>query len=414
MLAVPDFKQCLFWAYHRMTRYPAPSASITRCSRPGRGDFRASCGRRRALVGLLVVTDLLMVGAAALGQRLTDPVRLAGSDRSVVLRCRGQHRSVVLKCYPGDGEGASFAAEAAGLEFAAGTGAAPDLLAVDPAERLIVMADLGDWPSLADLLLASSGGQAREGLLSWARACGGLAARTAGRGLEFGALLAKYGASPASGVGDWLPRRIGEVPRLLASRSIALPDPLDDDLAVVAELATSGRFEVFSPGDICPDNNLLTAGGVRFIDFESAGFHSVFLDAAYLRMPFSTCWCVFALPEDLAAQAEAAYRELVAAVIGELADDGVWARGVRLASAAWTLHAMTYLLDRSLEADASMNPEASQAPTKRQLLRYRWRTLAGELDRAGELPAIRALLGQLLAETDRWPVPELPLYPAFR
>lgn len=365
---------------------------------------------------MLVVTDLVTAGSAALGLRLTEPARLAGSDRSVVLRCRSSPLgTVVLKGYPADDEGAaSFAAEAAGLEFTTGTGAAPDLLAVDPAERLIVMADLGDSPSLADVLLASSPERARAGLLSWARACGELAVLTAGRRPEFDALLAKYGAAPVSGVRDWLPRRIGEIPGLLSRLSFAVPARFDDDLAVLTELVMSVRFDVFSPGDICPDNNLLTAGGVRFIDFESADFHSVFLDAAYLRMPFSTCWCVFALPGELAAQAEAAYRELVASVIGELADDGLWSRGVRLASAAWTLHAMTYLLDRSIEGDASMNPEASQAPTKRQLVRYRWQTLAQELGRAGELPATRALLDQLLAETGLWQVPELPLYPAFR
>lgn len=381
------------------------------------------------------MTDLVALGSVALGRRLADPVRLAGSDRSVVLRCRssspsGQHAgSVVLKCYPADSAGrASFAAEAAGLEFTTGTGAAPDLLAVDLAERLIVMTDLGDWPSLADLLLAPSADQAREWLLNWARACGELAVRTAGRRPEFAALLAKYGAPPASGVLDWLPRRIGEIPDLLTNLSFAVPDRLGDDLdQVIAGLLTPGPFEVFSPGDICPDNNLLTAGGVRFIDFESADFHSVFLDAAYLRMPFSTCWCVFALPVDLAGGAQTEYRKLVTGVLPELADDELWSSGVRLATAAWTLHAMTYLLDRSVEGDASMNPDASQAPTKRQLVRYRWRALAGELDRAAvlaeggrpprtpaELPALRALLDQLLAKTDLWQVPELPLYPAFR
>jgi hypothetical protein len=369
---------------------------------------------------LLVVTDLMAAGAAALGRPLSGAVRLASSERSVVLRCRtSAGDSVVLKSYLADRYGPeSLPAEAAGLEFTTGTGVAPDLLAVDPGERLLVMADLGDAPSLADLLLGRSPGPARDGLLSWALACAELAVRTAGRQREFTGLLEKYGGyflgqTPASGVYDWLPRRIGEIPGLLASLSVAVPARLGDDLAQVTALLAPGNFEVFSPGDICPDNNLMT-GGVRFIDFENADFHSVFLDAAYLRMPFSTCWCVFALPEDLAGAAEDAYRQRVAAVFGELADDAVWSRGMRLAMTAWTLHAMTYLLDRGVEADASVNPDASHAPTKRQLLRYRWRTLADELDRAAELPAIAALVRQLLSQTDHWQAPDLPLYPAFR
>ena len=132
---------------------------------------------------------------------------------------------------------------------------------------------------------------------------------------------------------------------------------------------------MFSPGDICPDNNLLTADGVRFIDYESAEFHSAFLDAAYLRMPFSTCWCVFRLPDGLRRSAEAVYRDLVSQIHPDLASDKSGCLACAVAVAAWTLHAMTYLLDRSLLADRPMIEDGRAAPTKRQLLRYRWRRL---------------------------------------
>lgn len=173
------------------------------------------------------------------------------------------------------------------------------------------------------------------------------------------------------------------------------------------------QFEIFSPGDICPDNNLITASGVKFIDFESAEFHSVFLDAAYLRMPFSSCWCVFRLPDELALSAQARYRGLLSAAFPELAVDEIWQQGVRRAMAAWTLHALTYLLDRSLAADESMNSLATHAPTRRQLLRYRCQRLREELDQAGDLPAISALMSNLLEATQSWRMPGLPLYPAF-
>lgn len=82
--------------------------------------------------------------------------------------------------------------------------------------------------------------------------------------------------------------------------------------------------------------------------------------------------------------------------------------------AAWTLHALTYLLDRSVVADESMNSLASHAPTGRQLLRYRWQRLREELDRADDLPAISALMTNLMQATQSWHSPGLPLYPAFR
>jgi hypothetical protein len=355
------------------------------------------------------VTDLMAIASAALGLTLSDPVPLAGSDRSSVLRCRtSANGTVVVKSYPASESGAEgFAAEYAGLTFIAGTGAGPDLLAADGNHRVIVMSDLGTAPSLADLLLGAAPDHAAGALLDWALACGDLAVRTAGRRQVF------VGPATAGDTQHWLERRIWQVPGLLSDLSIEVPSELDDDLWQVASLLTASPFEVFSPGDICPDNNLITAAGVKFIDFESAGLYSAFLDAAYLRMPFSTCWCVFRLPDELARSAEACYRDLLSGTYPELAADEIWQPGVRKAMAAWTLHAMTYLLDRSVVADESMNCLARHAPTRRQLLRYRWQRLGEELDQSGELPAISALMSSLLAATQSWHAPGLPLYPAF-
>jgi hypothetical protein len=367
-----------------------------------------------------VNTELVAAASAACGQALSDPVALAGSERSVVLRCQGPAGStVIVKAYLPAGDGpAGFTAEAAGLEFTTGTGSGPDLLATDPERLLIVMSDLGAVPSLADALLGAAPALAGEQVLRWTRACGSLAVSTAGREDEFSRLRSRH-AGEADPVlpeesGHWLQRRIWEIPALLEGLSIAAPDGLTDDLARVAALMSVSEYSVFSPGDLCPDNNLVTADGIRFIDFESAEFHSAFLDAAFLSMPFSSCWCVFRLPPDLARTALATYREAVSGLFPPLASDAVWLPGLRLAQAAWTLHAMSYLLDRSMVADGSMNPLASEAPTARQLLRYRWTQLGDELSRAGELPAICALMSALLTVSEPWQSPALPLYPAFR
>ena len=62
-----------------------------------------------------------------------------------------------MKSYPPTDEGAgSFTAEAAGLVLARETGLAPELLGADQELLVVVMSDLGDGASLADLLLADS------------------------------------------------------------------------------------------------------------------------------------------------------------------------------------------------------------------------------------------------------------------
>ena len=349
-----------------------------------------------------------------------------------MLRCQqASGGTVIIKSYPRTADGpVSFTAEAAGLAFTSATRMGPRLLAADAVARLIVMTDLGDAPSLADLLLGESAAAAESAMLSWALACGQLAVRTAGRQRELASLRAAHSCSsaPASPAADresesesesesaagWLERRIRSVPDALGALALPLPDGLGADLDAIAAILRPGHFEVFSPGDICPDNNLVTAAGIRFIDYESAEFHSVFLDAAYLRMPFSTCWCVFRLPDELAAAAEAAYRAEVSQAFPELASDGVWRPGVRLAMAAWTLHAMTYLLEASMIADRPMHDHRTPVPTARQLLRYRWQRLREELSPTRELPAITALMASLLHATRAWHAPDLPPYPAFR
>jgi hypothetical protein len=363
------------------------------------------------------IAAAIAAASVALHRPVSDPVPLqSGSDWSVVLRCQDSAGgTVIVKTYPLTAEGASsFAAEAAGLALADGTGLTPAFIAAEPTRHAVVMSDLGSAPSMADVLLSSSQESARAALLSWADACGRLSVAACGRQPDFDRLLACFGngerdESYAAG----LPDRILVAGERATQLGVEAPAGLTADLAAVAAAASSDQYTVFSPGDICPDNNMLTAGGIRFLDFEAAGYHSVFLDAAYIRMPFSTCWCVFRLPSELSAAAEAAYREQVCLIWPELADDDVWQPGIRRAVAAWTLSSMTWLLGRSLRADVPMNPEQN-SPQTRQLMRYRWQRLAAELEPSGELPALVSLVHSLLMATTGWQAPELPLYPALR
>jgi hypothetical protein len=361
--------------------------------------------------------QVVAAAAAAIGRPLTDPVVLADADWTLVLRCTdaAATEAVVVKGYPATPAGAGcFAAEVSGLELAGDSGLTPRVLAVAPAALTVVMSDLGTGPSLADVLLGDSAEAAATALLDWASGCGQLSARHHGRRAEFDALLARYLAGQQdlqhiAGLAD----RVLEVPEQAAGLGVDAPAGLTAELAAVAGAVAAGGPAVFSPGDICPDNNVLTNNGIRFLDFEEAGFHSVFLDAAYIRMPFATCWCVFRLPGQLADAAESAYRRQVSATWPALADDAAWRAGVRLAVAAWTLSATSWLLRRSLRGNAPMHPERT-SPRTRMLMRFRWQSLAGELQQAGQLPGIAELMRRLLTATDGWRAGDLPLYPAFR
>jgi hypothetical protein len=365
------------------------------------------------------VDSVVATASAALGRPLTGPVALqTGDPDTLLLRCHDPAAggTVIVKAFPPTKEGASaFAAEAAGLEFASDSGLSPGFLAADTAAQAVVMADLGAGSSLADVLLGASAAAARSAFVDWAAACGRLAAATAARRADYGRLWRRYlGGHSDQRHAAGLTSRVLAAPAQAALLGVRLSDGLDAEVAAVAAAAESDEPAVFSPGDICPDNTLLTSAGVRFVDFEESGFHSAFLDAAYLRMPFSTCWCVFRLPAEVGSAAAQAYRDQVSLAWPALADDAIWCDGVRRAAAAWTLSSMSWLLRRCLRGDAPMNPEAAASPRTRQLMRYRWQWLAADLDAAGDLPVIAGLLRSLLAATDHWQAPDLPLYPALR
>lgn len=360
---------------------------------------------------------LMAAAAAACGRELTQPTVLTGGhETTVVLRCQDlAGGTVVVKAYPETAEGASgFAAEAAGLACATGSGLSPDFLGADVGRQAVVMADLGGGASLADVLLGDCPERARTALLDWAAAYGRLSAAVTPARDRFDALQGSYLAGrPDERHSVTLARRILAVGENAAKVGVTAPPGLATELAEVAAAADAGTYVVFSAGDLCPDNNVLTGRGVAFLDFEEAGFHPAFLDAAYLRMPFSTCWCAFRLPAELIAAAELAYREQVSQVWPELADDDVWQPGARRAVTAWTLSATSWLLRRALAADVPMQP-GRPSPGARQLIRYRWQALLPELAAAGEFPAIASLLRSLLAATESWQAPDLPLYPALR
>jgi hypothetical protein len=370
----------------------------------------------------LAVRQTVAIAAAAGGLRLAKPARLADNGWSIVLRCAVPGgETVVVKRYPHSAEGrGSFAGEAAGLALAGRTGLSPRLITVDETSLVLLMSDLGTAPSMADLLLSQSAGAAgaaRAAVLAWAEAAGELAAAAGGWQAEFAALASSYAAgSPSGGVAAGMRERVigvAERAALLGVRPASGAEAaLEAELEAVCEVLDPGHYPVFSPGDMCPDNNLLTAEGVRFVDFESAGFHSAFLDAAYIRMPFSTCWCVFRLPPALAADAEAAYRVQVRRLHPGLASDAIWQAGMDRAVAAWSLNSMWWLLGQALAGDRPLDEDRT-SPGARQLMRHRLRLLAGQLAGSAEFPVLAALAVSLHAATASWRVPDLPGYPAF-
>ncbi|SHG13546.1 phosphotransferase family protein [Streptoalloteichus hindustanus] len=291
----------------------------------------------------------------------------------------------------------------------------PELVAYDPGERLLVLEDLGRAPTLADKLLGGDARAAERALIGWARSLGRLHATTAGREADFEALARRLGRAGADDpVAAHARVALAELPDLLAGAlGVPTPERVAERARRTARLLGVTRYRAFSPSDVCPDNNLVTSRGVRFLDFEWGSVRDIALDAAYLRVPFPSCWCVFALPPGMAEAMVAAWQAEVRVAWPDLTEEAVLPRLLD-AQLLWVWVSTWWFLPRAEEPD---RPVDAHLPSPRRSIALvdRWERLAVQLrpvcaESAGHAEAVAAALRTRFGLGDQ----ELPLYPAFR
>jgi len=362
--------------------------------------------------------------------RLADPEHLGGSGRSTVVRVRvasspfSLPRTLVVKRYgPAKHplqDGDEFIQEAVSYQlftaFSPEDRMCPEMFAQDSTARLVVLEDLGRAPTLADKLLSDDPRAAERALLSWSRSLGRLHASTAGREPDFDALSRRLGVSrvtdPLSSDGH---QAFEELPELLAdSLGVVTSGAAHRRASASTWLLDSHSHRAFSPSDACPDNNVITSRGVRFLDFEGGCWRNVLLDAGYLRVPFPSCWCSFGLPPGMVEAMVAAWRAEIRDVWPDLDDDGVLLPALLDAQTLWVWVSTWWFLPKPGDDDDPIGTDL-RAPRRSVALRSRWARLAVEATRAGEhdLAAhaheVVAALGARFGDHD-----QLPAYPAFR
>src|SRR3954454_492509 len=162
-------------------------------------------------------------------------------------------------------------------------------------------------------------------------------AATAGRENDFGALLRRMGEKARRDpVADEARAAFAGVPDLVAEvLGVTVSAAAETEARETARLLGGTRYRAFSPSDTCPDNNLVTSRGVRFVDFEWGCFRDIVLDAAYCRVPFPACEASFALPPKLAAAMVEVWRAEVVGMWPELDEPDRLARRLLDAQLLW-------------------------------------------------------------------------------
>ncbi|MGW7053760.1 aminoglycoside phosphotransferase family protein [Streptomyces sp. NPDC054887] len=236
---------------------------------------------------------------------------LDSSPRSRVWRVevRGGGRVIVKQTVEGNGGGvcadARYAREAAALRLAAraaAPGVAPALLGADPAARVLVMEHVDDLGPGEDWLPAYAESLARLHALTGPADAGTLPAWSGPSGADADAFL-----------------------KFARTLGVPVPRGVEGELAGLLGRLDPAPHHALLHGDPCPGNDLRTATGVRFVDFEHASLGNGLVELAYVRIGFPTCWCAMSVTGPPLAEAEEVYRATWrgitgADVPGDLAD----------------------------------------------------------------------------------------------
>ncbi|CAG7601096.1 aminoglycoside phosphotransferase family protein [Actinacidiphila bryophytorum] len=213
--------------------------------------------------------------------------RLGSSPRSRVWSVELPAGAAVVKQIVGGADaGERYAREIAALRLAlrAETPVVPALLATDPAARVMVLDRVAHRPPPPDWIVAYATALARL---------------HASGGPDITGALPRWKGPDASDADAFL--------HLAHRLRVPVPPAAPAEIhALTARLAQAPGHALLH-GDPCPGNDLHTADGVTFVDFEQASWGSGLVELAYLRIGFPTCWCVTAAPPPLLERAERAY-----------------------------------------------------------------------------------------------------------
>lgn len=380
-----------------------------------------------------LLAETVEVASALVGLTLRQQGEpFPGSPRTLVVRvvpvADGTRDSYVVKRYLTQDGHEAYAREAAALSALSGPSAlsalsspakmsspdrpvrVPVLVGECNDPRLIVMRDVGDGPHLADALLGADVERAASTLEGWAEAVARL--HRAGRNLHdvFAAGVRERCGGPVDL--DYLPRQLREAAvewtRLAKALDVDVPAATFDVLGSVPD-----RFRLdassLSASDMCPDNNLVAESGLVLLDFEFALWRPIAWDAAYLRVPWPTCWCAWSLD---AASAEAAlevWRREVArswpAVLGPEFD-----HDLELATEAWAWLAGSWCLAGLVDGEPTrVNPVKPMPRMPDRVLRCLRTAAAGR--GLPELADVAVVLAERVRA--RYAATDVPLAPAF-
>lgn len=338
---------------------------------------------------------------------MEDLGQLTSGKRARVRRVRANSQCLVVKEFISAGEG--WVRESAALAIIPEGVRVPRLVAIGDAPPIVVMTDVGPGSSVADALLGTDPVVAADAVVAWAAAIGGLHRSTTGSRAAFRAALdARAGDLPVaeSPMPVFLDEAAGLIARSAADLGVEVPAGALDELRTLDDRLSVAAL---TPADTCPDNNVFTEDGLVLLDFEGAEWRHVAWDAAYLTVPWPSCWCSWLIPANIAELAVDAYREAFPGCGG---DRAAFNLEIEAATTGWAYLSASWFLPRALPDDHPSADAARPRPSLRAIILHRF-DRARRSASAGT-PALAELADRLhTALISRWGDMPLTYAPAF-
>ncbi len=214
--------------------------------------------------------------------------------------------------------------EWAALDFLDGIAVAPRvsprLISGDAALGVLTLQDLGEAPSLCDLLNGSDAGSAWVACIAHSRALGRLHRATIGGEEEYNTLRDALGPGGRHALYQDYGSQIEQFRRVCDAEGVDWKRCEADLREVQAAMERpEPAFAGLLHGDVGPGNEKLVGANLVLIDFEVAGFGHVLREAVAARLVFTEGDNSAILPSELVAAMEKIYR----AEFGPMGDDWV-------------------------------------------------------------------------------------------
>ena len=284
-----------------------------------------------------------------------------------------------------------------------GVPCAPRLLAFDDAAGVLVMEDLTPARSIQELLSGTDGIQSMAALVA-------LAARTG----------AMHAASRPIASGAWhahsiFERDVRERWRRLvaAANQLSFPDPAPAamDVEALIDALPDARWRTLTHGDITPGNAVICDSEVRLVDFEGAGPRHACLDGAAFRLCFPQYGQWAAIPPDIVAAMDRAYRRELARGVPLAENEAAYNAAMATGCAAWAIVRLS-----RLSVIATEDQDPVEKLRRRTQIVHTVESGVTTARQANAYPALTAWLNAVTGEMRRrWPEvnAEPRRFPAF-